>query len=174
MSWKHLGARGGCYYAEYAQEDAEMEWGHGYVQFAIKRSTLWLTVADFSDLMDQDRRDVQDLIDQQYGGDDEMYIGAKKGEDRRIEDLIQRCEREHPILKKLGNPPECSLHRRCGMFMWLILTDDEHEREALYQQLRNEAWAIWKNIPNFAKELGVEIYRLEVRPLPGPWRWKFL
>ena len=168
----------GCYYADYAQEDSGFKWGRGFVEISIKKSSLWrlgerghysLTLTD---------AELWDLIDQRYNGDYDMFFGATRGEDRRVEEFIRRCEIEHPILKQLGPPERCPnpAHSRVlyGKFLWLISPDDDDDREAQYQQLRNEAWAIWKNIPNFAKELGVEIFRLEVRPLPGPWRWKFL
>ena len=159
----------GCYYAEFAEENSGMQWGKGYVQIHIKRSTEW-SYAERGWARRMSAADIADLVDQRYGGDYEMYLGAREGEKRRVEVFIQRCEREHPILKKLG-PPD-SNHQT--YYLWMILPDDEHDREAQYQQLRNEAWAIWKNIPNLAKECRVEIERLTVRPLPGPWRLRFL
>ena len=149
-----------------------MKWGRGFVQLTIKRSTLYrYNQYQWDGRLSGD--ELWDLIDQQYGGDYEMYFGAREGEKRRVEVFIQRCEREHPILKKLG-PTEGALYGLYGHFLWITCPDDEHDREAQYQQLRNEAWAIWKHIPNLAKEFRVEIDMFWVRPLPGPWRWRFL
>ena len=50
----------------------------------------------------------------------------------------------------------------------------EEMQEGAYDEWRFSAWAIFDEAPELLQQSGFDLQAMNVEPLPGPWKWKFL
>ncbi len=154
----------GSYYARYSDEYNQIERNFLHVAINLKRRFPANAVSQCEKPVCDDPR-VIDGIDFSFDGDCKAYLSAAKDEDRKVKKFRSLCERTYPILKKMDFD-----FGPYGSLIWMGW-DPKGE---LYEQWRSNAWAMWQDMPQLAKELDLVIKDKAVEPLPGPWKMRFL
>ena len=93
-------------------------------------------------------------------------MNAAKDEERKVEEFRRLCVRTYPILIEMDFDFGVG-----GSLLWFGWPT---KKEFYEQQWRSNAWAMWQDIPQIAKEVDMVIEDYGVEPLPGPWKMRFL
>ena len=154
----------GSYYARSAEEYNEINRDFLTVFIDLKRRFPANAITQGEKSWCDDPR-VIDAIDFSFDGDCEAYLRAAKDEDRKVNKFRKLCERTYPILKKMEFDVGVG-----GSLMWVAWPT----KGEFYERWRRNAWVMWQDMPQLAKELDMVIEDYMIEPLPGPWRMRFL
>ena len=154
----------GSYYARYAEEHNDINEHFWHVIIDLNRRFPANAVSQCEKPFCDDPR-VIDAIDCSWGGDCRAYLSAAKEEDRKVHKFRKLCERTYPILQKMEFDVGFG-----GSLIWVAWPTEGE----LYERWRRNAWVMWQDMPQLAKELGMVIEDYMIEPLPGPWRMRFL